>query len=93
MGGSPQEFPDRYAWTRPTRLAPLEIAQTVIVGNRDAEWGWMSAAYKEAADCAGENVKLIVVDGAGHFELIAPGCEAWNVVLASAREMTSESVR
>jgi len=88
MGGSPAEVPDRYAAASPSDLLPLGVPQTLIVGRHDDFWGWNANAYFAAAQAAGEpRVRLDIIDGAGHFEVIAPGSVAWPRVVAAAREL------
>src|SRR5262249_6337442 len=86
MGGSPQEFPERYGSVTPASLAPLGVSQALIVGAHDDVWGWNARAYYEKARAAGdEGVTLQILETAGHFEVIAPHTQAWRSVVAAAR--------
>jgi len=88
MGGSPREVPERYAAATPARLLPLGVPQRLIVGEHDDFWGWNAPAYFKAARAAGEkDIRLDVIPGAGHFELIAPDCAAWRAVVEAAHDL------
>jgi acetyl esterase/lipase len=88
MGGSPREVPERYAAVTPARLAPIGVPQRLIVGEHDDFWGWNAPAYFKAARAAGErDIRLDVIKGAGHFEVIAPQTAAWSAVRTAAHEL------
>ena len=81
LGGSPQDFPDRYRSTSPIELVPLGVAQRVLHGaNDDIVPLEISRGYVAAAKKSGDDSKLIEVADAGHFELIDPRSSAWPVV-------------
>lgn len=84
MGGASDTLPDRYAQTSPVALHPLVPVQLVvgtadtIVPRAQAD-GFLSAS--------GARATMRVVDGAGHFDLIAPDGEAWVVVRSAIRAL------
>ncbi len=81
LGGSPAEVAERYAQTSPLELLPLGVPQRLIHGARDRIVPLASArAYEAAAKKSGDDVRLTVLDSAGHFELIAPQSSAWATV-------------
>ncbi len=69
---------DVYGDTSPPRLLPLGAPQVVISGALDhivpSAFG---EAYGQAASAAGDPVKVLDFQGAGHFELIDPTSAAW----------------
>jgi acetyl esterase/lipase len=90
MGGSPEQFPERYAAVTPALLAPSSVPQILIVGRHDEVWGWNASAYLTAARAAGDgHTRLITIESAGHFEPIAPESSAWPTVVSSARTIVS----
>ena len=88
IGGSPVEMPHRYAAVTPAQLVPLGVPQILVVGQHDDFWGWNAPAYLEKARAAGERqIRLEIVEGAGHFEVIAPQTDAWEHVVSAVREV------
>ncbi len=81
LGGSPTEVAERYTQASPLELLPLGVPQRLIHGARDRIVPLASArAYEAAAKKTGDDARLIVLDRAGHFELIAPQSSAWPAV-------------
>jgi acetyl esterase/lipase len=94
MGGSPSEVPERYAAVTPARLLPFGVPQRLIVGELDEFWGWNAPVYFKAARAAGEkDIRLDVIKGAGHFELIAPETAAWKAVSAAVHELLAAAIQ
>jgi pimeloyl-ACP methyl ester carboxylesterase len=89
LGGSFDEVPDRYAQTSPVELLPARVPQRLIHGAADrvvpVELG---REYEAAAKKIGGDVELTVIEGAGHFELIAPQSSAWPAVKAAVLSLT-----
>ena len=85
LGGMPDELPDHYAEASPLELLPLGVRQIVIHGDRDEDVRYeMSAAYAEAA---GDEVELITLPGAAHFEPIDPQSREWPRTLEATRAL------
>ena len=88
MGGSPEQVPGRYAAGSPRALLPFRVPHVQIVGSEDRV---MPAAAREAhraaAATAGSPFSLVVVDGAGHHELLSPRSITWPAVLAEVRRL------
>jgi len=96
LGGSPQEVPQRYQQTSPLELLPLGVSQWLIHGVLDEIVPVsQSRDYKVAAGSRGDDVKLTIVAGAGHFDLIAPESSAWPAVEEAVRSLLrpNKSVR
>jgi len=75
LGGPPDAVPDRYAAASPVALLPLGVPVVCVHGTADDIVPLQqSELYVTAAGCAAE---LIVIPGAGHFELIDPADPAW----------------
>ena len=81
LGGTPKEFPDRYAAASPRALLPLGVPQLLVHGSEDdcvpVE---MSRNYVAAARKASDKVDYVELPGAGHFEHLDPKGEAWKAV-------------
>lgn len=81
LGGAPEEVPERYKVGSPFEMLPLKVEQLLITGAQD--WAVPpkhGQEYEQEARRSGDKVKMIVVENAGHFEVIAPGTPAWSIV-------------
>ncbi len=78
LGGTPATVPERYAQASPIRLLPLGIPQVLVIGEHgEFVPRPLVEGYVEAAAKVGDAVRLIVIPGAGHFELASPRTSAW----------------
>ncbi len=90
MGGSPEQYPQRYQNAEPGLLAPLGVRQIVVLGVHDEIWTPIGLQYMQVARAAGDvQVKQVMAQEAGHFELINPYRTTWPVVLSAVRELTT----
>ena len=81
MGGTPDEYPERYDAGSPIELLPTGDSQTLVHGTKDDIVPVSQAeAYVEKAERLGDWPTLVKLNGAGHFELIDPESEAWPAV-------------
>ena len=91
LGGPPEEFPERYQQTSPTELPPLGVRQWLIHGTRDTIVPvGQSKEYAAAARRKGDGVKVSVLDGTGHLDLIAPQSSAWPAVAEAVRALLNK---
>lgn len=91
LGGAPDEVPERYATGSPADLLPLGIPQVLLHGTADQNVPYdLSRRYAEAAQAAGDPVKLVTLPGAGHFEIVDPGSSEWAHVLDALRDLLSD---
>jgi acetyl esterase/lipase len=83
MGGSPEEFPERYAAADPIRLLPLDIPALLVHGVRDETVSIeISRGYAEAARAASSEVELVEIEGeVGHRTHLDPRSAAWAAVV------------
>jgi acetyl esterase/lipase len=88
MGGSPAEQPERYAAANPIELLPLEVPVRLLQGALDPIVKLEQAsAFAERAGAYGEDVRIELIEGAGHFDLVAPYAPAWSAVQAAVLEV------
>lgn len=88
LGGSPEEVPLRYRQTSPIELLPLRVKQRLIHGLLDQIVPpEQSSEYEVAARRKGDDVRLITIREAGHFDLIAPQSSAWPAVQEALRSL------
>jgi acetyl esterase/lipase len=84
LGGMPADVPVRYADSSPARLLPLGVRQVMIWGSGEDNVPQDQAErYVTAARQAGDDARLIIVPGVGHFETASPNSTAWTTVLES----------
>lgn len=83
LGGTAAEFPDRYAAASPAATPPRVPIQAII-GTADTI---VPASQVDALiAAAGSRTTLRVVEGAGHFDLIAPDGAAWSTLRDAIRK-------
>ncbi len=85
MGGKPEQLAARYRQGSPAELLPLGVKQILIHGEQDKLVPYkLSIDYEARAKKSGDDVKLISVPAAGHFELVVPTTPAWRTVEQAA---------
>ncbi|MGH8628414.1 MAG: alpha/beta hydrolase family protein [Gammaproteobacteria bacterium] len=81
VGGLPSEVAQRYRDASPAELLPLGVKQILITGTKDLlvppKYG---KEYEAAAQKSGDEIEMIEIENAGHFEVIAPNSTAWPTV-------------
>jgi acetyl esterase/lipase len=78
MGGVPSQVPDRYAQGSPIELLPMHVPQILIQGALDQTVSLASAqAYHATALKSGDETHLVVIQEAGHFEVVIPTTSAY----------------
>lgn len=87
MGGTPDASPEHYQDASPMALLPLGVKQIHLVGALDEGILANVRPYVEAAEAAGDDVRLVVIPDAGHFELVVASTAAWEQVCAAAIEL------
>jgi acetyl esterase/lipase len=81
LGGGPADVPERYAMASPAALLPFGTRQVLVHGGRDdLVPPSQSRDYAAAARAAGDDVELVLIDDADHFDLIGPSHRAWKEV-------------
>ncbi len=81
MGGSPKERATIYDQASPIDLLPLGVPSAIAQGASDSIIPLaMAQDYADAAKKKGDDAKLVVIEKAGHFEIVDPKSFAWNAV-------------
>ncbi len=81
LGGTAAKVSERFRQSSPIELLPLGVPQRLIHGVSDHTVPLdLVRQYETAARKSGDDVKLTVLEEAGHFELIAPRSSAWPTV-------------
>ncbi len=81
LGGEPDDVPERLDRASPIAMVPLDVAETLVIGELDTIVP-ASQAYRftDAARRAGDTVSVVEISGAGHFELVDPAHRAFEVI-------------
>lgn len=80
LGGSPEQVPEHYHEASPAEL-DIRCKQLVIHGTKDGIVPVeMSRAYVKRKKLEHEDVTLLEIPKAGHFEVIDPGSSAWQEI-------------
>jgi len=81
MGGTPEEFPERYDASSPIELLPTGVTQVLIHGAADEIVPVsQSEGFVERAKRLGDDSLLVKLEHTGHFELVDPESNAWPTV-------------
>src|SRR5205807_7559777 len=84
MGGTPDQYPDRYDGGSPIELLPAGTRQVLVHGTADDIVPVsQSENFVERAEQLGEHPTLVKLDGVGHFELIDPESDVWSAVVGA----------
>ena len=78
----------RFAETNPARMLPFGVPQTLMIGDKDAQWRLsMTQRYAESAVSAGDSTRVMMVPGANHIDVIDARSGFAASVAREAREM------
>jgi hypothetical protein len=73
IGGTPLEFPSRYREGSVTGLLPTGVRQELFIRAKSSQqWRGLSEQYVAAAEKAGDSVRMVTLEGNGHFDGINP---------------------
>jgi acetyl esterase/lipase len=88
LGGTPAAVPDHYAQASAIKLLPLAIPQVLVLGSHEEYVPRpLVDAYVQAATEAGDQVRRILIPGAGHFEIASPLSFTWPQVKAAIQSL------
>jgi acetyl esterase/lipase len=91
MGGTPDEYPDRYDAGSPIELLPTGARLVLVHGAADDTVPIsQSEAFVQRAEKLGDRTTLVKLDGTGHFELIDPESEAWPSVVRAVLSLLDQ---
>jgi pimeloyl-ACP methyl ester carboxylesterase len=88
MGGTPAQVPERYKAGDPAELLPFNVPQVLIQGTEDEQIPpRLPERWAERARRMGDAVKVAIIPGAGHFDVVDPESKAWPRVMAAVETM------
>jgi acetyl esterase/lipase len=81
MGGSAKDKTAIFDQASPIELLPLGVPSAIVQGDSDTIIPLeMAKEYADAAKKKGDDAKLVVIEKAGHFEIVDPQSFAWEAV-------------
>jgi acetyl esterase/lipase len=86
LGGEPEDVPDAYRDADPARELPLGVPQLLVHGSADDRVPIEHARAYAAA--AGDEARMLELDGADHFYVIDPRYDGWRAIPAAMRGLT-----
>lgn len=86
LGGRPDEVPHLWDDASPSTFLPLGFRYVLACGTEDVHWE-PNEATAAAAHEVGDEVELLPLPGAGHFELVDPHAPEWAVIRAKLHEL------
>jgi acetyl esterase/lipase len=88
MRGSAEENASLYDLASPLVRLPLRVRQVIVQGDSDRIIPTaMATEYIERAKQKGDDARLLLIEKAGHFELVDPQAAAWGQVKEAVLEL------
>lgn len=91
LGGTPSQVPDHYREADPMQLPILQAHEWLVHGFADQEiptdFSRHYVAFKKNRAAAKENVHLLEIAGADHYDLIDPRSEPWKQILKTVTNL------
>lgn len=82
LGGAPDAVPERYAAASPAALLPIGVPLLLVHGDGDdVVPPSQSHVFARAARVAGDDVEVVDVPGADHFDVVEAEHEGWAAVV------------
>ena len=92
MGGDATAVPDRYRAVSPVERVPLRVPVRLVHGDADPTVPLAQSRDFDARNrAAGGTSQVDVIAGAGHFDLVAPGADAWTTVLRALHALSGRA--
>ncbi len=91
MGGQADKLAVRYFKSSPINLLPSKIPTRLIQGEVDNIVPMSQGeAYATKAKKEGDDVKIITIEGGGHFDMVSPYSAAWEVIKSELKLMMND---
>ena len=88
MGGPPGEYPERYKAGDPAELLPFNVPQALVQGTEDDQIPpGLPGRWADRARRLGESVRVEMIAGADHFDLVDPESKYWGRVMVVVERM------
>jgi len=87
------EAPPLWAETNPMRLLPYGVPQVLIVGSKDGPWRvTITRNFAEAAKAKGDSVRLLIPEGANHFDVVNAHGPAYPLIADAVKSIVGTQV-
>jgi len=87
LGGEPDEVPDRVRRASPIAMVPFGVTQMLVIGEHDSIVPKSQAeGFIDAGRQLGDTVAVSTILGAGHFELVDPSHEGFEIIRGAVLE-------
>jgi acetyl esterase/lipase len=86
LGGTPAELPELWRAASPRFHVPLGLRYVLACGTEDVHWRPNEVVAGEGL-AAGDDVELLPLPAAGHFELVDPQAAEWKVIRDKVHEL------
>jgi acetyl esterase/lipase len=81
MNGKADELAAAYDKASPLKLLPLGVKQIIVQGEEDKIIpSAMATSYVTAAQAKGDDVRLVLIEKTGHFEVVDPQAKDWGEI-------------
>ena len=90
MGGTPEEFPERYQQASPCQMGPITVPQVHLVGKQDEivrAKMVQEDVFELRKQAAEVSLDLEVMPEIGHFELVDPTSPVWPIVEKTIKKL------
>ncbi len=88
LGGTPAELPDRYQTFSPIERLPLGVRTVLVHGSEDTIVPpAMSDTFATKARDVGDSAKVMIVPGAGHYDVVSSRTDTWPIVVGALRSL------
>lgn len=91
LEGAPAKVPERYAQANPSELLPLRVPVRLVQGALDTiVRPEQSQRFAAKARAHGDDARVVMIDAAGHFDVIAPFAPAFEKVRRAVVELARD---
>jgi acetyl esterase/lipase len=91
LEGGPDDVPRRWRDASPSSFLPLGFRYVLACGTEDVHWE-PNRLTADAARRLGDDVELLALPGAGHFDLVDPLAPEWTVIRQKLHELLDTSI-
>jgi acetyl esterase/lipase len=80
LGGSAEDYPERYSAGSANTYLPLGVNQLIVIGSLLGGIRDQVSGYAKAAESKGDHVTVLDLEKTGHFGFLFPNSDSWKSV-------------